>query len=60
VPRDQPGAVLSDDATIAANAVELATRVDSVCVHGDSPGAVGHARAVRQALEGAGWVLRGL
>jgi 5-oxoprolinase (ATP-hydrolysing) subunit A len=60
VPRDRPGAVLSDDATIAANAVELAGAVDSVCVHGDSPGAVGHARAVRRALEEAGWVLRGL
>jgi UPF0271 protein len=60
VPRDQPGAVLSDSDTIAANAVELARSVDSVCVHGDSPGAVGHARAVRRALEGAGWVLRGL
>ncbi len=60
VPRDQPGAVLSDSATIAANAVELARTVDSVCVHGDSPGAVGHARAVRRALEDAGWVLRGL
>jgi 5-oxoprolinase (ATP-hydrolysing) subunit A len=60
VPRDQPGAVLSDSGTIAANALELARRVDSVCVHGDSPGAVGHARAVRRALEDAGWVLRGL
>jgi 5-oxoprolinase (ATP-hydrolysing) subunit A len=60
VPRDQPGAVLSDSDTIAANAVELAREVDSVCVHGDSPGAVGHARAVRRALEAAGWVLRGL
>jgi 5-oxoprolinase (ATP-hydrolysing) subunit A len=60
VPRDQPGAVLSDSATIAANAVELARTVDSVCVHGDSPGAVDHARAVRRALEDAEWVLRGL
>jgi 5-oxoprolinase (ATP-hydrolysing) subunit A len=60
LPRDQPGAVLSDSATIAANAVELARTVDSVCVHGDSPGAVGHAHAVRRALEDAGWVLRGL
>ncbi len=60
VPRDQPGAALSDSATIAANAVELARTVDSVCVHGDSPGAVDHARAVRRALEDAGWVLRGL
>ena len=60
VPRDQDGAVLSDSDTIAANAVELAREVDSVCVHGDSPGAVGHARAVRRALEAAGWALRGL
>jgi 5-oxoprolinase (ATP-hydrolysing) subunit A len=60
VPRDQPGAVLSDSDTIAANAVELARTVDSVCVHGDSPGAVDHARAVRRALEDAGWELRGL
>jgi 5-oxoprolinase (ATP-hydrolysing) subunit A len=60
VPRDQPGAVLSDSATIAANAVELARTVDSVCVHGDSPGAVDHAQAVRRALEDAGWELRGL
>jgi 5-oxoprolinase (ATP-hydrolysing) subunit A len=60
VPRDRPGAVLSDSDTIAANAVELARSVDSVCVHGDSPGAVDHARAVRRALEDAGWELRGL
>jgi UPF0271 protein len=37
--------------------VSLAGRVDSVCVHGDSPGAVGAARAVRRALEAAGYVL---
>lgn len=59
-PREEPGAVLDDSATIAANAVGLAASVDSVCVHGDSPGAVGHARAVRRALERAGWTLRGL
>jgi UPF0271 protein len=59
VPRDRPGAVLRDAARIAARAVELAGSVDSVCVHGDSPGAVDHARAVRRALEGAGWTLRG-
>lgn len=56
-PRSEPGAVLGDSATIAARAVELAERVDSVCVHGDSPGAVGHARAVRDALVAAGWTL---
>jgi len=54
--------VVVDADEIAERAVTLARSgaVDSVCVHGDSPGAVGHARAVRHALEGAGWVLRGL
>ena len=28
--------------------------VESLCVHGDSPGALANARAVRAALEGAG------
>jgi UPF0271 protein len=59
LPRDRPGAVLDDPAAIAARAVDLAGSVDSVCVHGDTPGAVAHARAVRRALERAGWRLRG-
>jgi UPF0271 protein len=57
VPRDEPGAVLTSREEIAAQAVGLAVRVDSVCVHGDSPGAVAAARAVRDALERAGFVL---
>ena len=60
VARDRPGAVLGDAEEVARHAVVLAAEVDSVCVHGDTPGAVGHARAVRAALESAGWVLRGL
>ena len=60
LPRDRPGALLEDGAAIAARAVQLAPRVDSVCLHGDSPGAVDHARLVRRALEDAGWTLRGL
>lgn len=59
-PRDQPGAVLDDPAVIAANALALAPTVRSLCLHGDTPGAVGHARAVRAALEAAGWRLVGL
>lgn len=59
MPRDQPGAVLSDSASIAGRAVELADRVHSLCLHGDTPGAVAHAHAVRRALEAAGWSLRG-
>jgi UPF0271 protein len=57
VPRTEPGALLEDVDAIAAQAVDLAGRVDSVCVHGDSPGAVATARAVRRALEAAGYVL---
>ncbi len=72
VPRDQPDAVLDDPALAAARAVRLARDgsllaadgvqitviARSLCVHGDSPGAVGLARAVRQALETAGVALR--
>jgi UPF0271 protein len=53
LPRDRPGAVLTDPDEVAARAVAMARsgEVDSVCVHGDSPGAVRTARAVRVALE---------
>lgn len=68
VSRREPGAVLHDPDAVAERCVRLAIRgeveaVDgsvvpvraaSLCVHGDSPGAVAMARAVRGALEGAG------
>jgi len=54
VPRDRPGALVTDPDEVAARAVALASTVDSVCVHGDSPGAVTTARSVRRALEAAG------
>ena len=57
MPRDEPGALIEDVDAIAAQAVDLAPQVDSVCVHGDSPGAVEAARAVRRALTGAGYEL---
>ena len=57
-PRDQPGAVLTEPATIARRAVLLAPGVDSVCVHGDGPTAVAAARAVRSALHEAGLSVR--
>jgi UPF0271 protein len=50
--------VLDDPDLIAIRAVELAVEVDSVCVHGDTPGAVAHAHAVRIALEAAGYRVR--
>ncbi len=72
VPRGAPGALLDDPAIVAARAVRLArdgvveavdgslVRVDAVslCVHGDSPGAVAMARAVRAALDAAGVAVR--
>ncbi len=54
VPRGEPGAVLDDPNAVAAQAVRLMDSVTSVCVHSDSPGAVGLARAVRTALEASG------
>jgi UPF0271 protein len=68
VPRGRPGAVISDPARAAARAATIATShvlesedgqqvpatIRSVCVHGDTAGAVALARAVRGALEQAG------
>jgi UPF0271 protein len=57
VERGRTGALLEDADAIAAQAVRLARDVTSLCVHGDSPGAVAHAHAVRRALETAGYHL---
>ncbi|MCD4851478.1 LamB/YcsF family protein [Arthrobacter sp. AK01] len=68
VPRTQEGAVLHDQAAVVAQAVRLATRkevlaidgtvvpvqADSLCIHGDTPGAVTMAAAVREGLDQAG------
>ena len=61
VPRDEPGALIEDVEAIAAQAVDLVPKADSICVHGDSPNAVEAARAVRRALTDAGssWWPRG-
>jgi len=57
VPRDQPGALVEGKDAIAANAVDMARagEVASLCVHGDSPGAVEAAVAVRAGLQENGW-----
>ena len=54
-PRSQPGAVLDSDAA-AAQALRLAREggVDSLCIHGDSPGAAAVARSVQEALSRSG------
>lgn len=68
VSRREEGAVLHDVQEVASRMLRLAQdgvvtaidgstvaiRADSICVHGDSPGAVDMARAVRERLEGAG------
>jgi UPF0271 protein len=67
MPRGQPGAVLTDPEQVAGRAVGMATRqvvsaasgqdvpvpARSLCIHGDTAGAVGLARAVRAALAAA-------
>jgi len=74
VPRSQDGAVLhSPDAVrahvlrmldaggiVARSGKVLPTPMHSICVHGDTPGAVENARQLRAALEGRGWQLAGL
>jgi UPF0271 protein len=54
VPRGQPGAVLDDPGTIERRTLELAPTVRSLCVHGDTPGAVEIAKHVRAALRREG------
>jgi 5-oxoprolinase (ATP-hydrolysing) subunit A len=73
MPRGQPGAVLHDAEAVAQRAVEMVlegavsaadgSRVplafDSLCLHGDTPGAVAMAKAVRAGLQAQGVVLQG-
>ncbi len=60
VPRDQPGALVEGAAAVARNAVDMARsgKVHSLCVHGDSPGAVEVATSVRAVLVAAGYDVR--
>jgi UPF0271 protein len=52
VPRSEPGALLTDPADAAAQARALADRVDTICCHADTPGALAIAAAVHGALRG--------
>lgn len=68
MPRSEPGSVIQDPKAAAAQAVRLAcsgeivsasgsiihVKADTLCIHGDEPGSVEVARAVRAALENAG------
>ncbi|OJX98219.1 UPF0271 protein [Salana multivorans] len=59
VPRSEPGAVLRDAAEVRGRMAILAPLVDTVCVHGDTPGALLIARAARDGLVDAGYGLVG-
>ncbi|OQX67687.1 MAG: hypothetical protein B6A08_14250 [Sorangiineae bacterium NIC37A_2] len=56
IPRGTKGALIEDPARAVARAVQLAEsgEVETICVHGDTRGAVEIARAVRRALEERG------
>jgi UPF0271 protein len=70
--RGEPGAVIEDPAAVAERARSLVERggvtavdgawtpveVDTLCIHGDTPGAAAAARAVRSALVAAGILIR--
>ena len=72
VSRREPGAVLHDEDAVAANMVRLATEgtivardgstiktsAESICLHGDTAGAVSMAAAVRRELEASGVDIR--
>jgi len=71
-PRSTPGAVIAEEASVVARAIrmvrdgvvttsdgrEVPLDVQTLCVHGDTPGAPALARALRGALEGAGIAVR--
>ena len=72
VPRSQPGALLDDPVVVAermvqmlitgrmrsVDGVDIAVSAQSICVHGDSPGAVAMAVTLRKALAEAGADIR--
>ncbi len=68
VPRTQPGSVIHDPNEVVSRAIRMVRdravvaidgslvqlRADTICVHGDTPGAADLARQVRRGLEAAG------
>jgi 5-oxoprolinase (ATP-hydrolysing) subunit A len=71
-PRSRPDAVLHDVTTavsrgvrmaaegrvVSSDGTEIALQIDTLCVHGDTPGAADMARALRRGLEEAGMSVR--
>lgn len=70
--RKKPGAVIHDPqiacqrvlrmleegAITSVNGKKIPVKIDTICVHGDNPAAVGMARAIREALIAAGVTIR--
>lgn len=68
VPRSRPGAVIDetdaavrqavamvrDGSVTAIDGSRVRVRADTICIHGDTPGAADHARSLREALGAAG------
>jgi len=73
-PRSRPGAVIHDPDTVVERAVrmirdgivltssgqEIPLKVDTLCVHGDTPGAAELVKRIRVGLEAAGVQVRPL
>jgi UPF0271 protein len=73
-PRSQPGAVIHDPGVVVTRAIQmvrdgvvltaagepLPMRIDTICVHGDTPGADALARRLRAGLTEAGIDVRSL
>jgi len=62
VPRTEPGAVIHDAEEVLGRIVSLAERpdVDTICVHGDTPGAAELAWKIRAALQAAKFQVKNL
>ncbi len=74
VSRQQAGSVIHDERAVVMRAIQMAREhqvvaidgsvipldADTICLHGDTPGAADLARSVRKGLEAAGITIRGL
>ncbi|MEY4095176.1 MAG: hypothetical protein RLZZ53_2375 [Acidobacteriota bacterium] len=52
--------MVRDKRVVASDGSTIALQADTICLHGDTPGAAEHARAVRRGLESAGIQIRSL
>jgi UPF0271 protein len=62
VPRTEPGAVIHNPEEVLARIVSLAARpdIETICVHGDTPGAAELASKIRATLEAARFEVKNL